>query len=67
MHCPCRIQAERKIQSISAMIGPFTATGALIEWHPPQGQARVKSFFLLTCAASRPQNLHTNCLYTVGA
>lgn len=37
---------------------------SLIEWHPSQGQGRVKSYFLLTCAASRPQNLHTNCLYS---
>lgn len=58
------IQAQRKIQSISAMIGPFTAVSSLIEWQPSQGQAGAKSYFLLTCAASRPQNLHTNCLYT---
>lgn len=58
------IRAERKIQSISAMIGPFTAASSLTEWHPSQGQAGAKSYFLLTCAASRPQNLHTNCLYT---
>lgn len=42
----------------------FAAASSLIEWHSPQGQAGAKSYFLLTCAASRPQNLHTNCLYT---
>lgn len=37
---------------------------ALIEWRPCQGQDRAKSYFLLTCAASRPQNLHTDSLCT---